>query len=199
MNLADLKKVNILWREIYPYLAAQIMESFKKHSGTVLELGPFSGGISFELARLYPGLNITIADEPPEVVEYLREEISTQGIALKIAVKRTDLYKIAFSDSHFDLIIFRGFFFFLDKKGTILREIFRVLNDDGMAILGGGYGKGAPQELINKIADESRELNERLGRKRVGIEEVEDITKQSGLTDNCEIVKEGGLWLIIRK
>jgi len=165
MNLADLKKVNILWREIYPYLAAQIMESYKKHSGTVLELGPFSGGISFELARLYPGLKITIADESPEVVEYLREEIATQGLASKIAVKRTDLYNLAFSDSHFDLVILRGFFFFLDKKGTILREIFRVLNDDGMAILGGGYGKGVPQELINKIADESRELNERLGRK----------------------------------
>lgn len=199
MNLADLRKVNILWREIYPYLAAQITESFNKHSGTVLELGPFSGGISFELARLHPGLNITIADESAEVVEYLRDEIVAQGLASKIAVKRTDLYKLDFSDSHFDLVIFRGFFFFLDKKDTILREIFRVLNDDGTAVLGGGYGKGAPQELINKIADDSRDLNDRLGRKRVSVEEVEEMIKQSGMTDNCEVVKEGGLWLIIRK
>ena len=199
MNLADLKKVNILWREIYPYLAAQIMESYKKHSGTVLELGPFSGGISFELARRYPALEVTIADVSPEVVAYLREETANQGLASEIAVKRTDLYKLAFSDSHFDLVIFRGLFFFLDEEGTVFREVFRVLNDGGMAILGGGYGKGAPGEVINKIADESRELNERLGRKRVSIEELERMIMQSGLTANCETVEEGGLWLIIRK
>ena len=57
-----------MWRKTYPYLVAQIMEGYRRDSGSVLELGPFSGGISLELARLYPGFDITIADESAEVV-----------------------------------------------------------------------------------------------------------------------------------
>jgi len=199
MNLDDLRRVNNLWRKLYPYLVAQIMESYQRDSGSVLELGPFSGGISLELARLYPELEITIADELPEVVRYLEGEVSASGLAPKIEVKETNLNNLAFDNSQFDLVIFRGAFFFLNKKEDLLREIFRVLKDGGMAFVGGGYGRRVPQELINEIADESRELNERLGRRRVSIAELEDIIRESELTDNCNIEEEGGLWLNIKK
>ena len=73
------------------------------------------------------------------------------------------------------------------------------MKDGGMAFVGGGYGKGVPQELVAEIADESRELNERLGRRRVSLEELEKMVRESDLTDNCKIEEEGGLWLNIRK
>jgi hypothetical protein len=73
------------------------------------------------------------------------------------------------------------------------------MKDGGMAFVGGGYGKGASQELIAEIADESRELNEKLGRRRVGIEELKEMVRKSDLTDKCRIEEEGGLWLNIRK
>lgn len=199
MNFDDLRRVNNLWRKLYPYLVALIMESYQRDSGSVLELGPFSGGISLELARLYPELEITIADELPEVVRYLEGEVSASGLAHKIEVKETNLNNLAFDNSQFDLVIFRGAFFFLNKKEGLLREIFRVLKDGGMAFVGGGYGRGVPQKLIAEITDESRELNERLGRRRVSIEELEDIIRESELTDNCNIEEEGGLWLNIKK
>ena len=199
MDLEALKQVNSLWRKIYPYLASQIMESYRRDSGTVLELGPFSGGISSELARLYPGLNITIADESPEVVEYLRTEISISGLSERIGIKKTDLNHLTFDDSQFDLVILRGAFFFLDKMRSLLREVFRVLKEGGMAFIGGGYGKGTPQELIDEIADESRQLNDKLGRKRVSVEELGRLIRKSGLTDNCSIEEEGGVWLVIKK
>ena len=169
MDANDIKRVNSLWGKVYPYLASQVMDSYRRDSGSVLELGPFSGGISRELARLYPGLNITIADE------------------------------LSGDDSQFDLIIFRGAFFFLNKKGDLLREIFRVLKNGGTAFVGGGYGKGVPQEIINEIADESRELNEKLGRRWVSIEELGELIRKSGLVDNCKIEEEDGVWLVIRK
>lgn len=199
MDIDALKRVNSLWRKIYPYLAGQIMEGYRRDSGAVLELGPFSGGISLELARLYPGLDITIADESPAVVEYLRREISISGLSERIEVKKTDLNHLTFDDHQFDLVVFRGAFFFLNEKENLLREVFRVLKDEGMAYVGGGYGKGIPDELIDEIADESRELNDRLGRRRVSIEELEELIRKSGLTDNCKIEEEGGVWLVIRK
>ena len=61
MDLRILKEVNDLWSKIYPYLAAQVMEYYGKSYGDVLELGPFAGGISVELGRLHPGLNMTLA------------------------------------------------------------------------------------------------------------------------------------------
>ncbi|MBI4186314.1 MAG: methyltransferase domain-containing protein [Chloroflexi bacterium] len=198
MDIVALKRLDSLWTKVYPYLAAQVMEGYGRDCGAVLEMGPFSGGISLELSRLHPGLNITIADERPEVVEYLRGRLSASGLSRSIAVDRTDLNHLTFANSGFDLAIFRGAFFFLDKAG-LLQEIFRVLRPGGVAFIGGGYGKGVPAEIIAGIAGESRVLNERLGRRKVGVEELAELVRESGLTGNCEIIEEGGVWLIIRK
>jgi len=199
MEITDVEKLNTLWRKVYPYLAAHIMGVYRRDSGAVLELGPFAGGVSLELARLYPKLDITIADESPGVVEYLQTEMSVSGLAGTITVERTDLSRLAFDDARFDLIIFRGIFFFLDKKENLLREIFRVLKDGGLAFVGGGYGKGIPQEIIDEVAGESQALNERLGRRWYSIEELAELAEKSGLRDNCKIEDEGGMWLIIRR
>lgn len=199
MDSADIKRVNSLWRKIYPYLASHIMESYQRTSGSVLELGSFSGGISFELARLYSSLNITIADESPAILEYLSKEISICGLSKRIEIKKTNLNHLAFDDAQFDLVIFRGVFFFLNEKENLLQEIYRILKDGGMAFVGGGFGKGVPQELIDEISEESRELNDRLGRRRLSIKELEEIIKRSKLSDTCRIEEEGGVWVIIEK
>jgi ubiquinone/menaquinone biosynthesis C-methylase UbiE len=199
MDIADIKQLNVLWRKIYPYLASHIMEEYGRDSGAVLELGPFSGGISIELARSYSKLDITVADSSPEITEFLRQEVASYGLADRIEVRSAQLDRLAFDDSRFDLVISRGAFFFLDERGEFLREVFRVLKNGGMAFVGGGYGNGVPGELIEDIADESRRLNRRLGKKWFGIPELQQIVTRSELTANCSVVEEGGLWLIIRK
>ena len=50
-----------------------------------------------------------------------------------------------------------------------------------------------------KIADKSRDLNDKLGRKRVTEEEVKKMVNKAGLTNQAGVEKEGGLWLLIRK
>ena len=197
--MTNLKRVNELWSRIYPYLAAQAMEYYGRSRGEVLELGPFSGGISVELARLHPGLNITIAAQDPGVVDDLRKEIQGAGLNRKMEVAWSELDNLVFADCLFDLIIFRGAYFFLDEEGKILREIYRVLKEDGLAFIGGGYGRNTPQALIDEIADESRDLNDRLGRRRVTEGEVTTMVNKAGLTSHTRIEKDGGLWLVIQK
>ena len=199
MDIDDLERLNRLWRKVYPYLVAHIMEHYRRNSGEVLELGPFSGGISRELARSYPGFDITVADELPEVVAYLRQKVAASGLSQRITVRQTNLNNLAFSGSQFDLVIFRGAFFFLGKEEGLLREVSRVLKEGGLAFVGGGYGKGTPRKVIDEIHGESRELNERLGRRWVKVEELEKLVKDSGLTGNYRIEEEGGVWLVIRK
>ncbi len=83
MNIADLKRVNDLWEKVYPYLASQIMGEYQRNSGSILELGPFSGGISREMMALYPEFKVTIAAESPDVIEYIGEEIEGFGLSEK--------------------------------------------------------------------------------------------------------------------
>ena len=199
MDLRNLKRVNDLWSKIYPYLATQVMEYYGRSHGEVLELGPFSGGISVELARLNPGLSITIAAQDPGVVDYLRKEIEEAGLNRKVEVAWSELDNLVFADCLFELILFRGAYFFLDEDGKILREIYRVLKEDGLAFIGGGYGRNTPQALIDEIADESRDLNDRLGRRRVTEGDVTTMVNQAGLASHTRIEKEGGLWLVIQK
>jgi SAM-dependent methyltransferase len=199
VNIDDLEQLDRLWRKIYPYVASQIMDYYQRDYGSVLELGPFSGGISFELARSHPRLGITIGAEFPAVGEYLRRKIALSGLSERIAVEETDLDHLIFMDAQFDLVILRGAFFFLEDRAGLLGEIVRVLRAGGMAFVGGGYGKGTPNELIDEIADQSRELNKRLGRKRISREELEEIVRKSELADLCDIEEEGGLWITIRK
>jgi len=199
MDIDDIKKVDSLWQKTNRYMVAQVMEGYRRDSGTVLELGPFSGGIAIELARLYPKLEITIAHESPDVVEYIEKKLSASGLAQGIAVKKTDLNNLAFNDCQFDLVIFRGAFFFLGEKENLLREIFRVLKKDGFAFVGGGHGKGVPQGIIDQIADELRKLQKKLGGRWLSIRELQEIVSSSQLADNCKIVEEGGAWLNIRK
>jgi ubiquinone/menaquinone biosynthesis C-methylase UbiE len=199
VNIHDIEQLDRLWKKIYPYVASQIMEAFQRDYGSVLELGAFSGGISLELARSHPRIAITIGAELPAVSEYLRTKIALSGLSKRIAVEATDLAHLQFGDAQFDLVILRGAFFFLKDRVGLLGEIVRVLRAGGMAFVGGGYGKGTPKELIDEIADQSRELNMRLGRKRVSKEELEEIVRKSELADLCKIEEEGGLWITIRK
>jgi ubiquinone/menaquinone biosynthesis C-methylase UbiE len=199
MEIADLKRVDILWRETQPYLATQVMEGYNRQQGTVLELGPFSGGIALELKRLYPDFDITIADETPETLAYIKSKVATSGLAREITIKQTDLNQLLFEDGQFDLVVFRGVFFFLRDKERLLPEIWRVLKDDGFALVGGGHGKGVPKTIIDRIAGELHQLHKKLGGRWLSLEELAQIVDRSQLGDSCRITEEGGVWLNIRK
>lgn len=135
MDLRLLKDVNELWTRIYPYLADQVMEYYGRSDGDILELGPFVGGISVELARLHPGLNITLAVQDSGMVDSMRGKIEGARLDREIALRCSELDNLVFADSVFDLVIFRGAYFFLDEEGGIIREIYRVLREDGLAFI----------------------------------------------------------------
>jgi ubiquinone/menaquinone biosynthesis C-methylase UbiE len=198
-NIQDLTSVNRLWRKIYPYAAAQAMSYYGRETGAVLELGSFSGGITFALAASYPGLTFTIADENPAYLRHLRNEIFIHGLSSRINLIDMSLDQPLFRDGSFDLVILRGAFFFIMDRPQILTEIYRIMKPGGLGFVGGGYGKGAPQGIIDEIAEESRILNDRLGRRRVTIEELKDLLSDAGLSNRASLIEEGGIWILLRK
>jgi hypothetical protein len=196
-KLENIKRINKLWGQVYPFLASVIMDDFGKDSGRALEIGPFSGGLSMELARLYPNLDITIATWQSDEIKYLGNELVDAGLADRIKVVQAGHDRFDFANGYFDLIICRGALFFLDKK--LLLESFRMLVKNGFAFIGGGYGKSTPQHVIGAIHDESHVLNQSLGKRWITRDTLEELLKETGLTDDCHIEEDGGLWLTIRK
>lgn len=199
MDMADLDRVNRLWKNIYPGIAAQILEHFTRKDGDVLEWGPFSGGIAVSLVDRYPSLKIGIAVPEELVSRLMTQYIAEAGYEGKISLAQSGLSPLVFNDETFDLIVIRGAFFFLDDEGAALQELYRVLKPGGIGFVGGGYGKYTAPEIINGIAEESRILNDRLGRMRVTVPGLAGMIDRAGLTGRIQIVEEGGLWLLIRK
>ena len=175
------------------------MSYYGRTDGDVLELGSFSGGISLELARRYSGLQLTIADENRAYTHHLKGVLSSEGLSGRIRLVDTKLDSLVFADESFDLVILRGAFFFIIERPVILEEIYRVMRPLGTAFVGGGYGKDVPQPVIDEIAEESRVLNDRLGRRRITIEQLRTILDLQGLPEKAEIVEEGGVWIVLRK
>ena len=75
----------------------------------------------------------------------------------------------------------------------------RILKEGGLAFIAGGYGKDTPQALMDEIAEESRDLNESPGRKRVTEEEIKHMVNKAGLRSHAGVEKEGRWWLLLHK
>ncbi|HBT47895.1 MAG TPA: hypothetical protein DEA73_08485 [Peptococcaceae bacterium] len=197
MDVLDLIRLNELWRPVYPHLARQVAEILPAGTEGVLELGPFAGGLTWALAGTLPSAVFTIGEERQEVRNWLEEESRRRGLISRLRIIETPLKPLAFPGESFDGLIFRGAFFFLDAD--ILREIYRVLKKGGRGFIGGGFGKYTPPDVIESIAYESRRLNYRLGKKWMGVDELESLVRDAGLHDSCRVCTEGGLWVIITK
>jgi periplasmic divalent cation tolerance protein len=199
MNLEDIKRINQLFAEFYPYLARQIANAYGREDGLALEIGPYGPGISIELTKLCPGLRVILGDSSAEVLSYLEKRAAGTSLGERIEVKELDKFNLPFAAATFDLVIFRGGLFFWEGQAQILRESYRVLKTGGVAMIGGGFGAKAPNELIEAKAAEIRELNQRLGKRTLSEAELGDILGQAGLTACTELERRHGLWLTIRK
>jgi probable selenium-dependent hydroxylase accessory protein YqeC len=197
MDSLLIEKINRLWEPIYPPLSRFVLDRFGSNEGDVLELGPFSGGIARGLLSLSLEFRVVVADTSPELFNDLQEEISETPFVQRMVITTSPLSPLIFLDKSFDLVVCRGAFFFLTP--AILQEIYRVLRPGGCAIVGGGYGPGTPQAVIEEISEESKQLNLLLGKQWMAQEDLTEMIQEACLQEDAEISTEGGLWVILRR
>lgn len=194
-----IQEVNDLFLPFYPYVARQIAHAYGMQEGQALEVGPYAPGISIQLASLCPELEITVGDDFPGILSYFREQIEAASLAHRIQVREVDKRNLPFGDDTLDLVYFRGALFFWEEQERILKEAYRVLKRGGVAVMGGGFGAEAPDALINSHLPRSRELNRRLQKKVLSLEELEAILSRASLAPHAFIDHRHGLWVVLRK
>ena len=191
-------ELNRLWRPIRPYLAQHVAELYGRHDGKVLEIGPFSG-LALELAARGMGTSFHIAAFPGAIADTLKDEAQELGLVGKITVAESDERLTGVLPETFDLIIFRGAFFFPSFFSPDLPAIYRSLTTGGMALLGGGFGRHTPEHVIKGVEQRSKALNQALGRVRITDGDLWPILERAGLKERATIIIEGGLWVVLRK
>jgi len=199
MDTGDLIAVDKLWVDVFPYLAKHASELYGRTEGRVLELGPFAGGWSFALAQSHPSMTFTIAADHVDYLAYVRQKALSQSFSDRVRIVETRLTDLPFPDGSFDLVVLRGAFFLIVDYPQILSEIYRVLSIGGVGMVGGGFGRSIPQSKIDAISDESRFLNDKIGRRRVSKEQLEQLASLQGLEKSSVVSEEGGLWLVLNK
>jgi len=202
MDIDTIRAINKLWLPVYPGIAKQIAGHWSMPPERILEVGCFSGGIGLTLLRQYSKSTLTIALEMEELVSTFAsdwEELLDSQCADRYRGVSTPLSPLSITNQIFDLIICRGVFFFLDANGTILSEMYRLLLSGGLIFAGGGFGSYTSPEVIKQLADESRRLNNALGRKILSRQEFEMALSNAGLAGQAHVIEDGGLWAVIRK
>ncbi len=193
-----IKELNLLWEPVQPFLVRQVEELYGRRDGHILEIGPF-GGLIFALARKNVGKRFSIAAFPQEAIVFYRQESRKQRLEDRVSIIESNDSLIGIAGESVDLAVFRGALFFPSLFQVDFAATYRVLKKAGVAFVGGGFGKYTPAEVINKIRGRSGQLNDALGRSRITAESVRDQLRSSGLEGNCEIIIEGGLWVVMRK
>lgn len=199
MELADIIEVNELFAPIYPYVAGQIARAYGRQDGLALEMGPFCGGVSLELARLCPEMALTFGDDFPGLLPHFEKVAARSRLGKRIALQPVNKSSLPFPDGTFDLVVFRGAPFFWDDTAQIIREMYRVLRPRGLAMAGGGFGAETPDSVIESLAVRSRELNRRLGKRVLTGQELVSLLEEIGLAPQATIERRHGLWAELRK
>ncbi len=198
MNHDLLAEINRLWGPIQPYLARQIEELYGRPDGSILEIGPFSGLI-FALARKKVGQDFLIAAFPEGAARLCRQEAQRLGLEQRVRIIESNSSLRGVPDGSIDLAIFRGALFFPSLFQADFQAVDRSLRAGGIAFVGGGYGKYAPPEIIQRIGKRSEELNAALGKIRINDESLKGQLQSAHLKSKTEITTEGGLWVVMRK
>jgi hypothetical protein len=198
VSLDLFKEINLLWEPVYPYLARAIREDYGRREGTLVEIGPFCGVI-FELGRQGIGDSFAIAAFPQGMANDFRKQARQRSAACPVRVIETNSNLDGLEENSVDLAIFRGALFFPSLFEVDWSAIHRVLKPDGVALIGGGFGKFTPQEVVSRIGQKSRELNLQLGKVEMSPGKLQKEIEKISLKATFEILREGGLWVLMKK
>jgi ubiquinone/menaquinone biosynthesis C-methylase UbiE len=123
-----------------------ILKQEIKGSSTILDIGGYDGYISCRLKKIFPNLMITVVD--------------TDEIGLELAKNRglnvicASALELPIKDKEFDIVFCFDLIEHIKEDVKLLRELSRVLKDDGKIILTTPMKDGVSFPMLNKKKNE---------------------------------------------
>ena len=155
---ADIERMNLLFSEVYPYIAHHITEKFGIVKGNCLDIGSGAGSLGIALAKI-TNLYVISLDNDSTAIDVTVKNILFQGLAHRMMVVKSDVHDTPFADNSFDLIVSRGSVFFWNDLPGALKEISRILKPGGIMFCGGGLGSAEIGRRIQRKIDTDIRFN----------------------------------------
>jgi ubiquinone/menaquinone biosynthesis C-methylase UbiE len=148
-----------VFRPIYPYLSESVCKRARIETSKmkVIDLGGGSG-LWLE-AMLDKGAAAgTVIDASDKMTAYALERIAGKYAPSKFSAKTGSADSIPLPDSSHNVIISRSSMHMWKNLENCWQEMLRVLESDGIAFLGRGYGPDLPDEVKEQVKAARKEM-----------------------------------------
>ena len=125
------KATKLAIESYYHQIAEEVVSVFKE--GTILDLGTGPGNLPVEIIKRAPGIQIIGIDLSRQLIRMARARSLEAGLSKHIVFEVANASNLRFNDGSFDMIISTGMLHSLKKPSSVLKEIYRVLKQDGDA------------------------------------------------------------------
>lgn len=125
---------------VYPVYARMMIERTKKRSGRLADLGAGGGHLGFAVMDIGDFESVTFIDKNSDALDTVKMRAEARGYEKESSFVLSDAMDIDVPDNSFDLVVSRGSLPFWEDKAKGIREVYRILKEDGCAYLGGGIG-----------------------------------------------------------
>lgn len=184
---------NNIIKKIYPYLITDLKNYYKKSIANkiIAELGTGPGHVLEELLKeefnkVY-GIDISL-----EMLLRAKTRNSTHN---NLQLINANVESMPFKDNSLDLLISRGSIFFWKNIDKALREIYRVLKDDGFLLIGGGYGISTPDSIIEEILKNFKKGVSKNNKPKLDIDNIVSIMNSIGGKTEIITKPKHGFWI----
>jgi ubiquinone/menaquinone biosynthesis C-methylase UbiE len=134
----------------------------------VLEIGPGPGYFSTHVAKRLKRGRLVLLDIQQEMLDFAKKRLDKRGL-INVDYRLVDGINLDLEDAFFDRVFMVTVLGEIDNKGAYLREIHRILKDDGMlsiSELAGDPDKISIDEIQALVSEFGFETKEIFGNKR---------------------------------
>lgn len=128
----DINSVDSLRAYIFLSRKNNVLNMLDKFTGRVLDIG--CGPAVFTEALLKNGCEVWGIDISPEMITRAKKKIGGLKDSPNLHLATGDIERLDFPDEYFDSVLCVGVLEYLDDDSSALKEIYRVLKREGMAI-----------------------------------------------------------------
>jgi len=200
----DIQKAKLFDKKVKEHFMPAIVSTVKQITedysleGVCVDVGCGTAVFAIELCKR-SNLTIYALEKEEAVCKVAFMNIEKEGLTDRIIPVQGDAHKMPFRNESANFITSRGSYHCWEDKVRVFKEIYRVLKESGIALVGGGFGRYVSKEEFNRMKSlRDRSLGES-AKAYSSPDKLREVVYRAGIPDFCIIYDPAGLWAEIRK